>query len=128
VPATVENSYSVSRCCGPDGTQISDQLDYAVTIDTIDLLQLYFEPNALSCSDARLHIFLDGSEIYTTEFFGPISGNTSTGWIDLSPVPAGTHSLVLRPEGRATGLPEDCNTGTLGGWGGTLWLRTNHSP
>jgi hypothetical protein len=73
---------------------------------------------------------LDGGEIYVTEFFGAaaVSGITSLGWLDLSPVPPGDHTLLLRPEGRVTGLPGDCNTGTLGGWAITLQVRTNQSP
>ena len=123
----VEKSYAVSRCCGPTGTQISDQLDYVASINTIDLLQLRFTSDSRACSDARLHIFLDGGELYTTEFFGAagVSGITSLGWLDLSPVPPGNHTLLLRPEGRATGLPGDCNSGTLGGWAITLQVRTN---
>jgi pSer/pThr/pTyr-binding forkhead associated (FHA) protein len=128
-PIVVENTYAVERCCGPTGTQMSDQLDYSLAIDTIDLLQLSFASDSRACSDARLHIFLDGNEIYTTEYFGAaaVSGITSIGWIDLSPVPPGNHTLLLRPEGRATGLPADCNTGTLGGWAISLWVRTNRS-
>jgi uncharacterized caspase-like protein len=126
-PIVVENAYSVSVCCGPTGTQISDQLDFSASIYTIDLLQLRFA-TAAGCSDVQLHVFLDGAEIYTSEFLGPITGNTSVGWLDLGPVSPGDHTLILRPEGRVTGLPGDCNSGTLGGWAGTLQVRTNYSP
>jgi hypothetical protein len=127
-PIVVENSYTIDRCCGPEGEQMSDQLDYVMTVDTIDLLQIYFEANELSCSDIQLHIFLDDDEIHTTEFFGPIAGSNSTDWIDLGPVSQRTHTLLLRPEGRETGQPGDCNQGTLGGWGGTLLVRSNQYP
>ena len=126
-PAVADNAYPVSVCCGTTGTQASSQLDYSVPIDTIDLLQLRFE-TAGGCSDVRLHIFLDGSEIYTSNFLGPISGDTSTAWLNLGPVSPGSHTLILQPEGRSTGQPGDCNTGTLGGWAGTLQVKTNYYP
>ena len=126
-PAVADNAYSVSVCCGPTGTQVSSALDYSIPIDTIDLLQLIFE-TAGGCSDVQLHIFLDGSEIYTSNFSGPITGNTSTGWLNLGPMSPGSHTLILRPEGRSTGQPGDCNSGTLGGWAGTVQVKTNYYP
>jgi hypothetical protein len=129
VPVSTESSFYISRCCGPTGYQISDQLDYSISVYTIDVFQILFYPEtASSCSDARLHVYLDGNLVRITEFVGPISGVTSTGWLDLGPVSPGYHSLLLRPEGRATGQPGDCNTGTLGGWAGTLRLITSYYP
>ena len=75
-----------------------------------------------------VHILLDGSEIYTSNFLGPITGNTSSGWLNSGPVSPGSHTLILRPEGRSTGQPGDCNTGTLGGWAGTVQVKTNYYP
>jgi hypothetical protein len=103
-------------------------LDYNLPFDTINMLWLKFDTEAGACSDVRLHIFVDGNLIRVTDFYGPITGNTSTGWLDLGAVSTGSHTLTLRPEGRATGQPGDCNSGTLGGWAGPLQVQTNRYP
>ena len=108
---------------------MSEQLNYTLQFDTVNQFQIKFDAQiAGSCSDVRLHIYLDGSQLEVTEYYGPISGVTTSGWLDFSPVPGGAHTLVLKPEGHMSGQPGDCSHGTLGGWAGTLGVRTNHYP
>jgi hypothetical protein len=125
-PIVVSNTYSISNCCGDAGTQRSSPIDYTTTIRTVNFLQVTFNPEmASSCSDIYIHILLDGDEIYSTAQIGPLSGRSSTGSIDLSPyVSQGKHKLTLSPEGVVGG----CNSGTLGGWAGSLIVQTNEFP
>jgi hypothetical protein len=118
----VTNDYEISVCCN-SVDQRSDVIDYAISVYTVSALGMEFrstDPNA--CSDIFLHILLDGEEIYTTDAVGPVSGNDTTYWVDLSfAAYEGEHTLTLSPEGILGG----CNTGTLGGWGGTLTVQTD---
>ena len=125
-PIAVTNPYYISSCCGDTGTQRSAPIDYSITIRTVDLLQISYNPEmSSSCSDIFIHILLDGDEIYSTSQLGPLSGRSTTGSIDLSPyVSRGKHKLTLSPEGVLGG----CNSGTLGGWAGDLVVVTNEFP
>jgi hypothetical protein len=125
-PVVVLKDYIISQCCNSVG-QRSDSLDYTLNINTVDTLQVEFkstDPNA--CSDVFLHILVDGDELYTTGAIGPVSGNDTSGLIDLSSsISGGEHTLTISPEG----IPGGCNqSGILGGWGGTLTVGVSLYP
>jgi hypothetical protein len=123
-PIVITNNVHIEKCCGIAGTQRSDPIDFTISVRTVDFLQIEYSQTK-GCSDAFFHILLDNVPVYTTEHFGPISGNYTTGLIDLSPyISQGRHVLTLSPEGVVGG----CNSGTLGSWGGDLIIHTNEYP
>src|SRR5215208_7998470 len=85
-PIPVTRNYQISLCCGYPGTQRSGLLNFSVSVETADVLQIEFDmqndPSA--CSDMVLHVLWDTAEIYQTDQIGPISGRLTTGLIDLS--------------------------------------------
>lgn len=75
------------------------------------------------CSSIRLHIFVDGKLVKTTDFLGwtgaeapfntlPLTTNNLT----LPHVKPGIHVVSINAEGQSSG----CNSGTLSAWGGSL--------
>jgi len=105
---------------GTPGTQRSPQLDYSVTIETSETLQMQYFVRSTHSSSIRLHILVDGEEILVTDWLGwpghPEFGFLDTGLLDLGPVSSGVHNLILSPEGRVGGS----NIGWLESWGGSL--------
>ena len=73
------------------------------------------------CSDVKLHVVLDGKEVYVTDWLGYQDRNPAlplqTEKITIKQLSSGDHYLTLIPEGRVGG----CNTqGYVLSWGGTL--------
>ncbi len=72
------------------------------------------------CSDVRLHVYIDGKEVYVTDWLGyqdrDPALNLQTEKITINKVSPGDHTIGLIPEGRLGG----CNTqGYVLSWGGT---------
>ncbi len=88
-------------------------VDFVLASSTPSLLVQYHTYSG-HCSSVRIHIRLDGILKTVTRFMG--WPTDSTGFLDIGPVPAGNHQLTFQAEG----TPGGCNTGTLGGWGGTV--------
>ena len=126
-PIIVSRDYPISICCNSAG-QRSSTIDYVLTVNTVGVLKVEFVPQMQgSCADVFLHILWDDNEIYQTESVGPVTGRTTTGLIDLSSaISKGKHTLTISPEGWVGG--GGCNTGTLGGWAGTLTVETSRFP
>ena len=76
-------------------------------------------PKIAHCSDVRLHVFLDGEKVLTTQWMGYDGRSPAlplqTNKITLHDVEKGGHDLVLVPEGRISGCN---NEGFLFSWGG----------
>ena len=115
-PVIKSYSFTINECCGLENTQRSKPIDFTREFETVQALRVEFRMMETMCSNMRLHILLDGREVHTTDFFGPLNGILTTGMIELGPVSAGKHSLTLSPEGQVGG----CNKGYLQGWGGSL--------
>ncbi len=122
VPIVITNIVHIEKCCGIAGMQRSDPLDFTTSVRTVDFLQIEYSQTK-GCSDIFFHILLDDVPVRTTEHVGPVSGNYTTGLIDLSPyISQGRHMLTISPEGVVGG----CNTaGWLYSWGGGLIVHTN---
>lgn len=123
-PVIVMKTYDVFKAGGDSEAQRSKQLDFTINVKTVDVLQMEFEMKA-ACSDIFLHILLDGKEVYTTENIGPISGQYTTGLIDLGPLKEGKHRLTLSPEGVPNNDDDSCNYGSLLSWAGILTVYTS---
>lgn len=108
------------QLCGPP---------FSVAVTTTaqkTLLKLKYDVHPIHCSAVRLHIFVDGMLIKTTEFLGwrlapsPFEDlPLSTGVLPLRTVRAGTHIVSVQAEGRSGG----CNSGGLARWRGSLQLQ-----
>ncbi len=100
-PIGISNTYNIAQYGGEPGTQRSIQLDYIITVRTVDLLQFEFSvPSDVPSSDVILHILWDDVEIYTSDPIGGAGGRYTTNLIDLSPyVSQGVHKLTISPEG-----------------------------
>jgi len=126
-PKPVTRNYEISLCCGYPGNQRSPMLNFSVSVDTIDVLQIEFnmERDLMACSDLFLHVLWDNVEIYMTDPIGPASGTETTGSIDLSSlISQGRHMLTISPEGIAGG----CNAGGLPSWMGKLIVHVSSYP
>jgi hypothetical protein len=79
-------------------------------------------PGGSHCSDVRVIFYLDGQEIYTSEWLGYESRNPAlpliTDLVAVEHVALGTHQLTVQGEGRYGG----CNYGNLFAWDGTLLI------
>lgn len=113
--------YTVVKAGGDSGTQMSPQLEFRTSLETLGILQMEFTMSPKGCSEARLHILIDGVERYTSNFLGK---SESTGLLNFSTVSAGSHLLTLQPEGRLGG----CNRGWFESWGGTLVVYVSEYP
>jgi hypothetical protein len=123
----ITRNYEISLCCGYPGSQRSPMLNFSVSVDTIDVLQIEFnmEKDLMACSDLFLHVLWDNVEIYLTHPIGPASGTDTTGSIDLSSlISQGRHILTISPEGIAGG----CNAGGLPSWMGKLIVHVSSYP
>jgi hypothetical protein len=130
IQANITNTYEF-RKTGNTAGQTSPLLDFSVDVLTAGLLEMQYFVNVTNdnipgrhCSDVRLHILIDNSTVFTTDWLG-YQGRVpalplDTGLINLGPVTPGLHTLTLSPEGRVSG----CNQGLLWGWGGTLKITT----
>jgi len=115
--AQTTTSYPVVATCSGGG-QLCNSIP-TVTVTTTNLLQVQFVSSApLACSDVRIHLFVDGTEITVTGFVAPAG---SSGFFNLGPVTAGSHVLGFQAEGQVGG----CNVGTLASWAGTIQVMTN---
>ena len=71
-----------------------------------------FTPGPLTCSDFRIHFFVDGTEKNVTDFVGP---GGKTAFVSLGFIGSGIKvTFDMQAEGEVGG----CNSGTLGSWDG----------
>lgn len=89
-------------------------------------IQLTYNVPTSACSSGRLHIFVDGALVKTTEWLGwtgaPPPFDTlplTTGNLVLQYVRPGTHVVSINIEGQVSG----CNSGKVIQWEGTLLLK-----
>jgi hypothetical protein len=75
-----------------------------------------FTPGPLTCSDLRIHFFIDGTERNVTGFVGP---GASTGFVSLGFIGPGKHVVGVQAQGEVSG----CNIGTLVSWAGKVHLQ-----
>src|SRR6266567_8149360 len=75
-----------------------------------------FTPGPLTCSDLKIHFFVDGTEVNQTGFVGP-GGTTAP--VSLGVITTGNHVVGVKAEGEVGG----CNSGTLVSWAGTVHLQ-----
>lgn len=93
------------------GTQLSNVF-FSIPVQSLGVLQVEYTASPTHCSDVRMHVLVDGVERALSAFLTP---GQSSGFLDVGPVTAGSHTVALQAEGRVGG----CNTGALAGWGGT---------
>jgi len=96
-----------------------------VTTDSILQVQYFVSPN--HCSSVRVHIFLDNTQVHTTDFLGWLGAPSpfdtlelDSGIIDLGPVSPGMHTVGIQAEGQQGG----CNSGELIRWEGSMRVFT----
>ena len=85
---------------------------FTMPITTSGVLQVQYTASPGHCSNVRVHVLLDGTEVALSAFLAP---GASSSVFNLGPVSPGTHTLGLQGEGTIGG----CNTGNLANWGGT---------
>jgi hypothetical protein len=78
--------------------------------------QARFIPGPLTCSNVRIHFFIDGTEVAVSGFVAP-GGKTDP--VSLGFVSPGAHIVGVQAEGEVSG----CNIGNLLSWAGTVKLR-----
>jgi hypothetical protein len=114
-PATAAKQ--VSETCSGGGQLCNNIATFSINVSGAGgPRQGKFTPGPLTCSNVRLHVLLDGTEIAVTPFVGP--GQT-TGFISLGFIGPGTHTLGLQAEGEGGG----CNVGNLVSWAGTVKMK-----
>ena len=126
IQANITNTYTFWKGVNTSG-QTSPLLDFSVNVITAGLLEMQYNVRG-HCSDLRLHILIDNSPVFTTDWLG-YQGRVpalplDTGLLNLGPVTSGQHTLTLSPEGRVSG----CNIGVLRSWAGTLEVTTSEIP
>ena len=114
---TVLGPFSVT--CTSSGQLCSPPFTAPVT--TSGVLQVQYTASAGHCSNVRVHVLLDGTEVALSAFLAP---GASSSVFSLGPVSAGTHTLGLQGEGTVGG----CNVGSLVNWGGTATVTVSASP
>src|SRR5580658_5731573 len=105
--------YSVLVSCTSSGEMCSPAYSITVTLPVASLVTVGFTGASTLCSNVQLYISVDGVLQAISPFFG---ANQIIGPVSLGTLGAVTHSLELEGVGEVGG----CNSGTLGGWGGTL--------
>lgn len=86
---------------------------FSQSISTTSTLQVQYTASTGHCSNVRAHILVDGVEKAVTSFLPP---GQSSGFFNVGPVSAGSHTVALQGEGTVGG----CNVGVLANWGGTM--------
>ena len=126
---TVETDIPVIVACTSVG-QLCEPA-FSAMVETQSELKVKYTVSPGHCSSIRVHVFLDGDLQTTSDFLGwtgaPPPFDTlalMTDVIDLGPVSPGMHEVALQGEGQVGG----CNSGQLGGWGGTLTTFTEPLP
>jgi len=121
----------IITCTTPPTQQLCEPL-FSANVETKSELSVQYAVTG-HCSSIRVHVFLDGNFVTTSEFFGwvntippPPFDNLPlmTPIIDLGPVTPGIHQVSLQGEGQVSG----CNSGGLGVWTGTLTTFTDTIP
>lgn len=125
--ADIETDFPFQVVCNTTG-QLCEPL-FSVNVETQSELLVKYTVTG-HCSSVRVHVFLDGNPVTTSEFLGWVLSPPPppfdelplmTPIIDLGPVSPGTHQVSLQGEGQVSG----CNSGALGVWDGTLTTFTN---
>ncbi len=97
---------------------------YATTVHTAGVLAINFDTfsfeGAGNCSDIAVQFHVDGVPRYTSPFLSP---GQQTGYVDVGPVAAGDHQVLIY----ATGRPGGCNTGHLSSWSGTAQFKVSNA-
>jgi len=127
---SIETDFPFQVVCTTGG-QLCEPL-FSVDVETDSELSVKYTVTG-HCSSIRVHVFLDGNPVTTSEFFGWVLSpppppfdvlSLMTPIIDLGPVSPGMHQVSLQGEGQVSG----CNSGALGVWTGTLTTFTNDVP
>src|SRR5262249_17537181 len=104
----------VDPCDGAGSTELCTPIP-TVALPTDGVLRAEFTASAGHCSDAIVHLLVDGVEVFTS---APLAPGASTGVQDFGPVTAGVHTVGVQIEGVVGG----CNSGSTISWAGTLSL------
>src|SRR5207248_3197568 len=91
---------------------------FSQAVTTTGTLQVQYNASTGHCSNVRAHILVDGVEKAVTAFLTP---GQASGFLNVGPVSAGTHTVALQGEGTVSG----CNVGALANWGGTMNVMTD---
>lgn len=113
--------------CDNSGQLCSPLFFISVTVEAPSLLEVQYTTASTHCASIRVHFWLNGDKIYTSDFLGWRGVDSlprATGFVRLGLVPAGKHNLSLQSEGQVGG----CNNGDVGSWGGAYALRVSPAP
>ena len=114
--ASANTLFDVSATCSGGGQLCNNIATFQHTIMLGGPGQAKFTPGSLTCSNFRVHILVDGTEVAVTSFVGA-GGNT--GFVDIGVISAGPHTFGVQAEGQVSG----CNVGTLLSWAGKVRLQ-----
>ncbi len=104
--------FTVGAVCTGGGQLCNNMATFTVDVSVAGgAPRVRFHPGSYTCSNFRIHYLVDGTEVTVTGFVGP--GQT-TGFFNLGPMSAGTHTVGMVAEGEVSG----CNVGNLVSWGG----------
>jgi hypothetical protein len=117
VSPVVKTNYPINIACASSGQICATK--WSATVNTTSVLKLQYATSASHCSDVRIRVLVDGVLKNTSGFLTP---GTSTPTYDVT-TSAGNHLIEVQAEGRVGG----CNTGTLGGWAGTMIVQTSNN-
>jgi hypothetical protein len=113
--ANSASAASVSAVCSGGGQLCNQIATFKINTPGV-VLKAKFTPGPLTCSDFRIHLLVDGTEVGVSDFVGP---KQNTGTFSLGFVSPGVHTIGVQAEGEVGG----CNVGNLLSWSGTLKLR-----
>ena len=105
----------VTAVCSGGGQLCNQIATFQITSPGV-VLKAKFKPGKLTCSDFRVHLLVDGTEVGVSDFVG---AKQTTGTFSLGFVATGVHTVGVQAEGEVSG----CNVGTLLDWAGDLKLR-----
>ena len=114
-------THFVTAFCSGGGQLCNDIKTFTVNVPNGATGGADFRPGPLTCSDVRIHFFVDGVEKALTGFAGP---GGDTGFVSLGFVSQGKHTIGVQAEGEVGG----CNAGTLGSWAGTVTTMKLEAP
>jgi len=114
IPDFVVNCTNAGQLCDPA---------FVVSAVTGSELQVQYSVRNTHCSALRVHVFVDGVWMETSDLLAwhgapaPFSDlPLDTGILDLGPVSPGSHQIAIVAEGEESG----CNIGQSNSWGGSV--------
>ncbi len=125
----IEKDFNVS-CTNSSTGQLCDTHYYIpIEINVPSYFKAKYIVPTGHCSPVKIHFFVDGKSVNTSNFLG-WNGATNefkeldleTTFLDLGYLPSGSHIVSIQAEGQTGGCN---NSGRVNSWGGTLILKSS---